>query len=358
MFPSSRSGTSVLIAFGLSIASLQPLARAQSPAVQTSPAPPFDAAISTAAGLPRLRGFLISRRGQVIVERYFRGTRATTRANIKSASKAVISSLVGIAISRRLIPGVEAPIAPYFPELLGPGAAPGKRQITIENLLTMRSGLASTSIRNYGAWVQSPNWVRYVLTRPLTDPPGAEMTYSTGNYHLLSAILTKVSGSSTWAFARDALARPLGITLAPWPQDPQGIYFGGNEMLMTPREMAAFGQLYLQRGQLSGRQIVPADWVAASFVPRTRSHWSDQLFGYGWWIRQMAGRPVYYAWGYGGQFIFVVPDLELVVVTTSATTPGGEHHDHLRAVYDVVERLVIGPTASDHALAAGARSAR
>ena len=117
-------------------------------------------AINAAAGLPRLHSLLVSRRGELVVERYFRGTRATTPANLKSASKAVISALVGIAIDRKLIPGVGAPIAPYFPDLLGPGSDSRKRKITIEDLLTMRSGLESTSIRNYGAWVQSPNWVR------------------------------------------------------------------------------------------------------------------------------------------------------------------------------------------------------
>jgi CubicO group peptidase (beta-lactamase class C family) len=115
---------------------------------------------------------------------------------------------------------------------------------------------------------------------------------------------------------------------------------------MTPRQMMAFGNLYLKRGLVNGRQVVPAAWVDASFVPRARSHWSEQLFGYGWWMREMAGRQVYYAWGYGGQFVFIVPDLELVIVTTSVATPGEERRDHLRAIYDLVERLVVGPAAS------------
>jgi CubicO group peptidase (beta-lactamase class C family) len=179
-----------------------------------------------------------------------------------------------------------------------------------------------------------------VLSRPLVAEPGTRMVYSTGNTHLLSAILTKVTGGSTWRFARDALARPLGIQLAQWPTDPQGIHFGGNEMLMTPRQMLAFGRLYLARGRQDGRQVVPADWVDASFVPRTRSRWSDRQHGYGWWIRDMSGRRVTYAWGYGGQFIFVVPDLQLVVVTTSSVA-GGERRDHLEAIYEMVERRII-----------------
>ncbi len=98
----------------------------------------------------------------------------------------------------------------------------------------------------------------------MVSDPGTSMEYSTGTSHVLSAILTKVSGTSTWAFARDALTRPLGFTLARWPRDPQGIYFGGNDMLLTPRQMVSVGELYLRDGQAGGRQVVSAAWVAAS----------------------------------------------------------------------------------------------
>src|SRR4030095_16580960 len=135
----------------------------------------------------------------------------------------------------------------------------------------MRSGLESTSNRNYGAWVQSANWVRYALMRPLIATPGTVMEYSAGNSHLLSAILTKASGRSTWQFAQESLAKPLGFALQPWPRDPQGVYFGGNDMLMTPRQMLAFGELYLDRGRASGMQIIPEAWVRDSFIPRGRS---------------------------------------------------------------------------------------
>ena len=218
--------------------------------------PNFTAAVKTGEGLPRLHSLLVSRHGEIILEHYFHGTRATSFENVKSASKSVISALVGIAIDRKLLPGVNAPIAPYFPELSAANADPAKRKITIEDLLTMRSGLVDTN-RGYGAWVQSPNWVRYLLTRPLQRQPGEPMNYNTGNTHLLSAILTKVSGSDTWSFAQNTLGAPLGITLAKWPRDPQGVYFGGNDMLLTPRQMLKFGELYLHRGRNGDRQIVP-----------------------------------------------------------------------------------------------------
>ena len=307
----------------------------------------LDEAAKEAAGFSRLHSLLVSWKGELLLERYFNGVRPARLANIKSASKSVISALVGVAIGRGLIGGVDTPISSFFPELLGPDTDPRKQQITIEDLLTMRSGLETTSNRNYGAWVQSSNWVRHALSRDLVAPPRSRMVYSTGNTHLLSAILTKVSGESTWEFAQEALAEPLGFTLAHWPRDPQGIYFGGNDMEWTPRQMLAFGELYLNEGRQDGKQIIPAEWVRASQVPRTRSRFgSDRFYSYGWWIREMAGERVFYAWGYGGQFVFVVPDLDLVVVTTSSVVPGRERRGHLGSIYDLVEEFIIPPIAS------------
>ena len=305
----------------------------------------FENALAVAKDLPRLHSLLVSRRGELVLERYFNGARATRPANVKSASKSIISALVGVAIDRRLIADVDTPIVTYFPELTK-DRDQAKRTITIEDLLTMRSGLESTSGEGYGRWVSSRNWVRYALDRPMVSDPGTSMEYSTGNTHLLSAILTKATRTSTWQFANDTLAAPLGFALARWPQDPQGVYFGGNDMLMTPRQMLAFGELYLARGRSKGRQIVPESWIERSFVPRGRSYWSDQEYGYGWWIRQIGGHRAYYAWGFGGQYIFVVPDLDLVVVTTSSSTVAEDRRSHRRNVFDLVEYLIVEPMAA------------
>jgi CubicO group peptidase (beta-lactamase class C family) len=325
---------------------------------RTDKALDFEAALALAKDLPRLHSLLVSRRGELVVERYYNGARAPRPANIKSASKSIISALVGIAIERRLIPGVETPIVTWFPQL-AKDRDPVKQKITIEDLLTMRSGLESTSNRNYGAWVQSRNWVQHALARPMLNPPGTQMQYSTGNTHLLSAILTSATKKSTWQFANETLAGPLGFTLARWPQDPQGIYFGGNDMLMTPRQMLAFGQMYLARGrvrlradasagQVNGRQIVPEPWIERSFITRGRSPISDQEYGYGWWMRELGGHRAYYAWGFGGQYIFVVPDLDLVVVTTSSSTVAEDRRSHRRNVFDLVEYLIVEPVAASN----------
>ncbi len=297
--------------------------------------------LARARQLPRLRSVLVSVGGELTEEHYFNGASARRPANLKSASKSIISILVGIAIDQKYLAGVDQPIAGFFPRYFVETEDDDKAGITIGDLLSMRSGLESTSSRNYGAWVQSRDWVRYVLSQPLVAEPGDRMIYSTGSTHLLSAILTKATDMSTLEFARRHLAGPLGISLPAWMRDPQGIYFGGNEMLMTPRDMVTIGELYLRGGALDGQRVVPESWVEASFTPRGRSRFSGRQYGYGWWIRELAGHDVFYAWGYGGQFIFIVPDLDLVVAMTSSPEPGGERRGHLGALYAMVEEVII-----------------
>jgi CubicO group peptidase (beta-lactamase class C family) len=307
--------------------------------------PDLSNAAMAARELPQLHSLLVSRRGELVLEHYAPKITASRLANIKSASKSIISVLVGIAIGRGLIRGVDEPIATYLPQLARAPAA--KRAITIEDLLTMRSGLESTSGGNYGPWVRSRNWVRYVLDRPVVAEPGTSMEYSTGTSHLLSAILTRATKMSTWQFAQERLARPLGISLAQWPRDPQGIYLGGNEMLMTPRQMVAFGEMFLNRGAVKGRQVLSPAWVDDSCRPRTRSRWDlSREYGYGWWIQDVGGHRACFAWGHGGQYIFTFRDLDLVVVVTSTTAASEEGYEYrdrlLRVVGDHVVQAIAG----------------
>ena len=335
--------------------------------VVDAPAPPsaapWDAAAVDGAAreMPRLHSLLVSRKGSVVFEKYYNGARTERPANIKSASKSVISALVGIAVDRGLIPGVSTPIVKYFPELAR-DTDPRKRDITVEHLLMMRPGLEGTSNRNYGAWVTSRNWVQHALARPMFAAPGEEMEYSTGNSHLLSAILTKATGKTTWAFANEVLARPLGFTLPQWPRDPQGIYFGGNDMLMTPRQMLAFGELYLNDGRVNGQQVLPAAWIDRSCEGTERNRrpdWMgndlqrgfdplrDREYGYGWWVYEIREFETCFAWGYGGQYIFVVPSLDLVMVTTSSPDVSEERRGHRRVLFELLDGLVVAPIAAD-----------
>ena len=316
-------------------------ARAQSAVAPANP--PFALDLSAAKNLPRLRSLTVSWRGGVVGEYYAPRVRREVPANIKSAAKSVMSALIGIAIERGLIRGTREPIVAYFPELKQ-DADRRKQSITVEDLLTMRAGLESTSGRNYGRWVQSPNWVRFALTRPVVGEIGRDMEYSTGSTHLLSAILTKVTGASTWQFAQDALAKPLGFSLARWPQDPQGVFFGGNDMLLTPRQMLAVGELYLRRGTQSGRQVIPAAWVDTSCVPRTSSVWDGtRQYGYGWWIQEFDDSTACFAWGYGGQYIMVFRDLEVVVVATSSTATDEARRGARADLFALIESRVLQP---------------
>ena len=293
-----------------------------------------------AAELPALHTLLVARHGSTQAERHFGGPGLDAPANVKSVSKSILSALVGIAIEEQHLRGVDQPIAPFFEEYLDPDADSRKQQITIGHLLSMQSGLERTSGSNYGRWVSSSNWVRYALTRPMRADPGEERFYSTGNSHLLSALLTKATGQSTWAYARDRLAEPLGITLPRWPTDPQGIYFGGNNMLVSPRGLLRFGELYRNTGRLDGQQIVPAWWVHTSIQPRARSRWTGDGYGYSWFTTEVRGYRMFYAWGYGGQFVFVIPCLELTVVATSDPyDPQGR--GHRRAVWRLLTDGII-----------------
>jgi CubicO group peptidase (beta-lactamase class C family) len=297
-------------------------------------------AYRVAGGLPRLHSLVVARHGEVAREQYFRGPGRNGRANIKSASKSIISALVGIAIAEGRLAGLDQPIAPFFPTHVGANADPRLARVTIGNLLSMQAGLEPTSFSNSGQWVASRNWVRFALQRPFEDEPGGRMLYSTGNTHLLSAILTRATGMSTLAYARAKLGRPLGIELLAWTRDPQGIYFGGNEMHLRPRELLAFGELYRNGGRHNGTQIVPEAWIRASWTQRTTSPFNGHGYGLGWWMRPMRGYDVYFAWGYGGQYVFIVPQLELTVVTTSDPVSPREG-DHNRALHRLLADYVI-----------------
>ncbi len=298
-------------------------------------------ALDRASRLPRLRSLLVSIDGERVEEQYYNGAGASDGANLKSASKSILSILVGIALDQGYLRNVRDTIGQFFPQYLDETDDSGKQAITIEDLLTMRAGLESTSSRNYGRWVQSSNWVRHALLRPMTDQPGGRMIYSTGNSHLLSALLTESTAMSTLDFARRYLADPLGIRIRPWMRDPQGIYFGGNEMHLTPRAMLEIGELYLNRGRAGDQQVVSAAWIEESFKPRTQSRWSGNEYGYGWWIRTLARHRAFFAWGYGGQFIFLVPELEMVVVVTSSAAPRRGRRGPRQAIYDLMEQDLL-----------------
>lgn len=292
--------------------------------------------VASAAQLSRLRSLIVRRDGETLAEHRFNdGPPLDRPVNIKSASKSVLSAMVGIAIERGVVTGVDQPVLTVLRADAPSNPDPRLARLTLGNLLSMQAGFDRTSGANYGRWVSSPNWVRYALSRPFVDEPGGAMLYSTGSSHLVSAMLTRASGRSTHALAQEWLAEPLGIAIPQWPRDPQGIYLGGNDMLMSPRAMAEFGELYRRGGVAAdGTRVVPPAWIEQSWTPRTVSRWSGGSYGYGWFVGQARGYPVRFAWGYGGQMIYVIPALALTVVMTSDATAArdGDHIDRLHAL--------------------------
>jgi CubicO group peptidase (beta-lactamase class C family) len=173
------------------------------------------------------------------------------------------------------------------------------------------------------------------------------MLYSTGSYHLLAAVLTRAGGRSLLQLARDWLGQPLGIEIPPWTRDPQGIYMGGNNMALSPNSLLKFGEMYRRNGLWDDRQVISPDWIETSWRPRTRSPFSGDHYGYGWFIDTVRGHPIRYARGYGGQLIYLVPDLGLTVVITSNPALPARSHGYFGALRSLLADEVIG--AAEHA---------
>jgi len=301
----------------------------------------IEATVERAAALPNLRSFILSHNGEVLAERALKGARLDRPTNIKSASKTIMSALVGIAIERGVLKGTDQPIASILGPSIPPDADARIRQVTIGHLLSMQAGLERTSGRNYGAWIGSGNWVRYALSRPFVDEPGGRMLYSTGSTHLLSAALTRASRRSTLELARDWLGEPLEIDIAPWTRDPQGIFLGGNEMAISPRALHRFGEMYRMGGSIDGRRVVQEDWIRESWTPRTSSPFTGDRYGYGWFLREMRGHQAYYAWGFGGQMLYVIPSLGLTVTITSDSTEPSREDNYVGQLHALVADGIV-----------------
>ncbi len=237
---------------------------------------------------------------------------------INSCTKSIVSALVGIAIEKGYIESVEQPVLDFFPEQSVANLDANKKALTIEHVLTMSTGLEcrDSYLYRWGGLEQMrqrDNWAQFMLDLPLVEQPGSRFEYCNGASFLLSAIIQETTGVSAMEFAEEHLFGPLSITDVSWDTNPQGISIGWAGIRMRPHDMAKIGNLYLNEGQWAGEQIIPAAWVDRS----TRKHISATLqdgYGYQWWVTDEG---IYMALGYAGQFIFVVPEQELVVVFTS-----------------------------------------
>jgi len=272
-----------------------------------------------------IESITIIRNGYMVVDAYFYPFAKDKKHIIHSCTKSITSALVGIAIEKGHIKNVNQPLVEFFPEKTISNLDDYKRAITLENLLTMASGLKCrdsylykwkglTEMKNSGDWSQ------YMIDLPMAEAPGEKFEYCNGVSYLLSVIIQKTTNMKTLHFARKYLFGPLGITDVKWRTSPQGVDIGWGEMWLKPHDMAKIGWLYLNRGRWDGKQIIPAAWVETS----TQGHVNSTLFpryGYQWWV----GPSYYMAVGYKGQFIYVIPEKNMVVVFTAAL-PGRDFY--------------------------------
>ena len=286
---------------------------------------------------------VIVRHGKLVFEQYFAGYDepwgqgggqhdfdATTKHDMRSASKSVISLLVGIAIDRKLIASADEPVVKFFPEYSSV-KSPGWDQVTIRHLLTMSSGMQWDENR---AWKDPKNDephlsneadpIRYILSKPIATPPDTVWTYNGGGTDLLGNIIERVSGKPLKAFAREALFEPLGISDWEWMKYGNGRVASAVGLRIRPRDAAKIGQLVLNHGAWGDWPIVSPGWIEQSIRPRFQAiGYFSGLFFYGqqWWLGRSIAQETEVKWiaamGSGGQRIFIVPDRDLVVMTTS-----------------------------------------
>jgi CubicO group peptidase (beta-lactamase class C family) len=287
------------------------------------------------------QALLVSVDGRIVLERYWHSTAATS-GNIESVGKTILSTLVGIALDEGKLRSLDQTVGELLPAYRTVMSRP-VAAITLRQLLTMTSGLPPDEAFYPAVFTSKGDWVREILQRGQTGPAGT-FQYSSAGSHLLSAILSHATGRSTLDYAREKLFDPLGIGTRPatevaavpgnlddfrraqfaWPTDPQGRYIGGGGQKLTARDMARFGQLWLQNGRWKDRQLVPAAWIQAArtdTVPVTIP--PAEGYGYHVWLGTANGHQALFAHGYAGQLIEIVPDLGLVVAVLSRHNPGG-----------------------------------
>jgi CubicO group peptidase (beta-lactamase class C family) len=286
-----------------------------------------------------VHGVVVARSGELVFERYFTGADeiwgrpqgevkfdAETRHDLRSISKSLTSLLVGLAIQRGKIPGVDEPVMKFFPEHADLDT-PERRRITLRHLLTMSMGVAWDETIPYSnpanseiRMIMAADGERFALEQPIVAPPGRVYNYSGGATALLAAVVRKTTGQPLDQFAREALLAPLAITDFEWlgiPGKPPAAASGAR---MRPRDMLKLGQVVLGKGQWNGREIVPAAWIAES----TSAHINGAglyFYGYQWWLGRSLVDRREVKWvagfGWGGQRLFIVPEFDLVVATTA-----------------------------------------
>lgn len=272
----------------------------------------------------RLLSLLVVRSGRLVVEEYFGDAGPDDLHDVRSVTKSVVSALAGLVIERGDLGGVDDSIGAYLDTLVT-DLDPAKAAITVGHLLTMSSGLEwdeTGGFGDYSDWIRSDDRIGYVLDKPLVSEPGREYNYNSGAVHVLGIVLEQAAGTRLPDLADELLFGRIGISRSRWEPFQDGSHNGGAGLDLRPRDLARLGQLYLQNGQSAGTPVIPAEWIARSSTAHYTWRFSlGRLTGisYGllWWVVPGGPGPLYFAWGFGGQFVVVVPDLYLVIVATN-----------------------------------------
>jgi CubicO group peptidase (beta-lactamase class C family) len=289
--------------------------------------------------LPDLSALLVIRNGRLVLERTYGDYERNTPLNVRSVTKSVISALVGIALDEGILTGLDQTIGDLIPDRIPAGADPVTPSITLRHLLTMTSGWLWDIYSDYPTVIASDNWVEMTLGLPVAYEPGTYYAYNTGGSHILSVILQAASGQKTADYAADRLFAPLGIGQHEWLESPQGESSGGFGLFLTPREMAKLGYLFLNGGRWEDRQLFSTDYaIAATTYQSAGDSTGLAAYGYQWWVTSVYGLPAYFALGYGGQYVYVVPALDLIVVTAVHRRLAPEE---LRAPRPLIDNLIV-----------------
>jgi len=281
-----------------------------------------------------INSVLLVTNGKLILEEYFYGYDKDTTHQMRSATKSVTSILVGIAIDQNRLQDVDMMVYEFFPEYKGTKWIDQQYEITLKHLLTMTAGLewdewsySDSDPRSsvYKTYRNTDNWEKNIFKLNLITPPGEKFTYNSMLTHLLGEITGKATGKQTVKFAEEYLFTPIGISEYTWDGPPWS-----TGLSLRPRDMAKIGYLFLRKGKLDGKQIVSPEWVNESTRSYVKAFFVGSEYGYQWWrgntVISNQTIHTYYAAGRGGQYIFVVPILDLVVVFTSQAlnnSPGG-----------------------------------
>lgn len=295
---------------------------------------------------PQLSAFVVVKDGDIVVERYHASYDPEQPLHVWSVSKSITNIAVGLALEEGLLTGLDQTLGELIPDRIPAAADPRVYDITIEQLLTMTAGWAWDSRINFARFAETDD-LDLMLARPLQCEPGTCFEYDSGHSNILAYIIQEVSGEMMVDYLQPRLFDPLGIEKPEWIVTEDGANRGGGGAYLTAREMAKIGLLYLNGGKWEGEHIVSLRWVARSTSPQSsgNSYLSGANigtgpYGYQWWIADASGHEAFAAMGYGGQMIYVVPDLELVVVTAyaeiEATRP-----DLQQRVRPIIEELVV-----------------